>query len=208
MNIIGSYNKDYFIALLILLPGFLSYEIVTLFSNTLKFSEFETIAACFTFSLVNYFIAVGLAKIYFYFRKISTSNFGFGFFSFLIMISIVSGLGATWVADSDVLFKIGLMNRVSLNRPVIRVIRDCKPVQAKVYMLDGRIYRGHLKYYSGDNKLSEFVLHKVIVESKPNKNGETKMTPINSKQHIIIFGKDTKGLEILPYGKRSCKETG
>lgn len=199
MTMLKAFDRDYFMALLILLPGFLSYEVMVYFDDRPDVNEFEIIAACLAFSIVTFFIAESIRQGLRILRPKVQEAKGvtLGFIAVLIMVALVAGWLAAKIGVSDVLFRLFAPDQtVSTKRPMTKILRECAPVQAKVYMSDGRIYRGFLEYYEGSRENTELILNRLKLEMKDGSIKE-----FEKKQRLIVFGKDISSIEILPFDK-------
>ena len=199
MTMLKAFDRDYFMALLILLPGFLSYQVMTYFGERPEVNEFEIIAACLAFSIVVLFFAEGIRRGLRTIRPKAKYFEGvtLGFVAVLIVTALAAGWLAAKIGTSDVLFKLFAPDQtVSTKRPMAKILRDCAPVWAKISMSDGRIYRGFLEYYEGSRANTELILNRFHLEMK---GGSVKKP--EKKQRLIVFGKDISSIEILPINK-------
>ena len=199
MIMLKAFDRDYFMALLILLPGFLSYEVMVYFGDRPDVNEFEIIVACLAFSIVIFFITESIRQGLRAMRPKAKEAKGvtLGLIAVLIVTALAAGWLAAKIGASDVLFKLFAPDQTaSIKRPMAKILRDCAPIWAKVYMSDGRIYRGFLEYYEGSRENTELILNRLNLEMKDGSIKE-----FEKKQRLIAFGKDISSIEILPINK-------
>ena len=108
MIMLKAFDRDYFMALLILLPGFLSYEVMVYFGDRPDVNEFEIIVACLAFSIVIFFITESIRQGLRAMRPKAKEAKGvtLGLIAVLIVTALAAGWLAAKIGASDVLFKL------------------------------------------------------------------------------------------------------
>ncbi|MDY6991121.1 MAG: DUF6338 family protein, partial [Pseudomonadota bacterium] len=193
-------EKDYLRVLFTLLPGFISYEVIKLYSNIdLKFSDLEIIITSLILSSINILIVLGFQKFYFLFRTERKFN-SWIFFTFLFLNSVILGLGTTWFLKKDITFT-EITSISSLVEPLTKVFKECQPMTAKITLNDGTMYRGEFKDFSYNKSITETDIVLTHVELK-TKEGDIKKK--GERTVVILSGKDIASIEIIP--KHFCKK--
>lgn len=199
---LGPFDKDYFSALLLLLPGFLSWQIMSYFGGTLNAgSDFQIIATSLSFSLFNFVAAMGIAAL---FGRRPSSVFNFSetgwrasppFIVLLLCIALSSGASAAWVDRSGIIYQvIAPTSRVSHTRPWVSLWEECRPSWAKVSLGNGKSYIGFVSYFSDSDDNTELVL------TRPHEFDEAgERSPLKAKR-LLLFGKDISSIEVYPVG--------
>src|SRR3989344_164171 len=134
MIMLKAFDRDYFMALLILLPGFLSYEVMVYFGDRPDVNEFEIIVACLAFSIVIFFITESIRQGLRAMRPKAKEAKGvtLGLIAVLIVTALAAGWLAAKIGASDVLFKLFAPDQTaSIKRPMAKLLRDCAPLWAK-----------------------------------------------------------------------------
>ncbi len=203
-----AFDRDYFVALLLLMPGFLSRQIMAYFGNPPKGGEFEIIASSLALSLFIFTVETLLQGG---FRRIrrkrnieeeDSARISSSFVGLLLIISIVSGIGAAWVDSRGFVYKsLSPTPRISRTRPWVTMWERCRPTWARVTLSDGRKYFGYMVYYSEGDENTELVLNRVYLEDK--KGQRIKL----SAKRLLLFGKDITSVEALPaVGVDECRD--
>lgn len=203
-----AFDSDYFIALLLLMPGFLSRQVMIYFGNSSDGGEFENISASLAFSLVDFVIAMFFWKGYLIIRRksrpeeASLEKITPAFISLLLAVCIIVGLSSAWIDRNGIIYRtFSPSTRVSRTRPWITAWDKCRPAWAKVKLSDGRSYFGYMIYYSDDDKNTELVLNRVSILKK---DGKPKKIKAN---RVVLFGKDIVSVEIYPaVGVNGCRD--
>lgn len=195
-DLFEKYDQKYFWSILLLLPGFLSYEIIAIFSRAPELGEFELLAACLSFSLINYFFAefiYFIGTICCVRSENERRGLTLGYLSVLLGVTLLTGTVSAYINDSDALY--GLYrntSKISLERPFIKTLRECRPAFAKVYLSDGRKYSGFVVLYSEAKSDIEIVLNRATSYQADNSEKE-----YEAERHVVLFGKDIVTIEIL-----------
>ena len=201
--VLQPFDRDYFKALIILLPGFLSYQVMVYFGEGHETKDFEIIAISLAFSIVNYFFAEVIRKI----KRTAlasgndTGQLSLSFISLLLAVSLFMGWSAAAIRSNDyILGRLSPSPLVSEHNPLVKLLKECWPVRAKIHLSDDRIYRGLLEYYSFDNDDLQMVLHHITLEDKSGNK-----TTYDHNQRLIVFKKDIINIEILPLNINACE---
>lgn len=199
---LGPFDKDYFSALLLLLPGFLSWQVMSYFGGTLEAgSDFQIIATSLSFSLFNFVVAMGFVALLG--RRRAAPDFAEGgwrasppFVALLLAIALVSGAAAAWIDRSGAIYKlVAPTARVSHTRPWVSLWEGCRPAWAKIALADGKTYMGFVSYFSDSDDNTELVL------SRPHEiAADGERSPLKAKR-LLLFGKDMARIEVYPVGE-------
>ena len=197
------FDRDYFKALIILLPGFLSYQLMGYFGEGAETKDFEIIAISLAFSIVNYFLTEvvcrikGLGSV-----RENTEHLSLSFITLLLAVSLLTGWSSAAIKNKEfVLRHLSPSPLASDNNPLVTVLKECWPVRAKIQLSDDRIYRGILEYYSFDNDDLQLVLHHVTIQEKSG----NKTTYNDHNQRLIVFKKNIISMEIRPVNANACE---
>ena len=151
------FDSEYFRALLILLPGFLSREVAHYFAPfPSKSSDLEILIVCLAFSIVNIMLAIGVwsAGVRMS-RRSGDSNEGrqpFGpFIALLLAISLVTGWSWSRIDESEWIYSAIPSGRVRSKLPVFgKSMQENDQANGSMVVLEmknGKRYWGWPRYY-------------------------------------------------------------
>jgi hypothetical protein len=198
---LGPFDKDYFSALLLLLPGFVSWQVMSYFGGTLVAAGgFEIVAACLAYSLVNFLFALGVAAPFGHkFTSPLAATDGNwrptpGFAALLLIVAVLTGSATAWVDRSGIVYQLAPTARISHARPWVKLFESCRPAWAQVITSTGARYMGFVHYFSDSSDETELVLSRVHSVAD---DGER--TPLKAAR-LLLFGKDIRSVELYPVG--------
>jgi hypothetical protein len=198
--VLKAFDSSYFKALLILLPGFLSYEVLAYFGEVEISGDFAIIAVSLAFSLINVFLVEVARSAFFRISKQEPTDttVTLPFVTLLISVSLISGLAASYIAGNDIILKHFSTTKLKSKKTSLMTILDlCDPVVAKIQVADGRVFRGLLEYYEDNG----YVLVDYNVTDSAGRKEE-----FPPPQRVALFAKDVSSAEFLPLEKGTCPE--
>ncbi len=198
-----SFDRDYFVALLLLLPGFLSLQTMLYFGGSLpgRGGDFQTITTSLAFSLINFVLVLGFYGLSAKLRLLADSQLPSltavtpGFVGGLVIIAVLTGTAAAWVDRSGIVYKIiSPTARVSQSRPWVVLWEQCRPTWAQVTLSGGETYLGFVNSFSDDASITELVLDRV---HRIDEDGERHKL---KAERLFLFGNNIASIEVLPVG--------
>ena len=198
-----SFDRDYFVALLLLLPGFLSLQTMLYFGGSLpgRGGDFQTITTSLAFSLINFVIVLGFYELSAKMRAIADSeqrsltSVSPGFIAGLVVVAVLTGTAAAWVDRSGIIYKvISPTARVSQSRPWVVLWEQCQPTWAQVTLRDGKTYLGFVNSFSDDASITELVLDRVYRIDESGERSKLKA------ERLLLFGSNISSIEVMPVG--------
>jgi hypothetical protein len=149
-----AFDHNYFKALLILMPGFLTQRIYAYFATTTKASDFEVIASALAFSIVNFAIAVAIWRIFG--GDLGAAGIPGHFIALLLGVTVATGLAWVWVDSSGIVYRWApVTSRVSNTSPWATSLRENVvrwKAMVRVQVKDGDVYHGWPYYFSEDGE--------------------------------------------------------
>jgi len=162
-----AFDHDYFKALLILMPGFLTQRIYAYFATTSKLSDFEVVASALAFSIVNFVTALALWRLFRGSRE--AEHIHGGFIALLLGVTVAVGLAWVKIDSSAVIYRwLPVTSRVTNTSPWATSFRENLvrwKAMVRVHVKDGNVYHGWPYYFSeeGEGK-NQLLLKPAFVE--------------------------------------------
>ncbi len=163
-----AFDRDYFKALLILMPGFITQRVYAYFATSEKLSDMEVVASALAFSIINFGIAVAAWRTLA--RGREAERVHGGFIALVVGVSVFVGLAWAKVDSGGLIYKWSPITvRVSNTSPWATTFRENQKnwkALVRVHVKEGNIYHGYPHFFSenGDGHNQLFLMPAYIEE--------------------------------------------